>query len=89
MPTLYGVDLSQLLQNDWPRTCLDAGLSESTYLPWYLDQADRGPISLIRTWHAMSFNNAQEQAVPSGLDGMVEYSGETREWWESALGLSG
>jgi len=37
----------------------------------------------------MSFNNAQEQAVPSGLDGMVEYSGETREWWESALGLSG
>lgn len=33
MPTLQGVDLSQLLQNDWPRTSLDAGLSESTYLP--------------------------------------------------------
>ncbi|KAF4229625.1 hypothetical protein CNMCM8980_007191 [Aspergillus fumigatiaffinis] len=33
MPTLQGVDLSQLLQNDWPRTTLDAGLSESTYLP--------------------------------------------------------
>jgi hypothetical protein len=33
MPTLQGVNLSQLLQNDWPRTTLDAGLSESTYLP--------------------------------------------------------
>ncbi|KAF7139670.1 hypothetical protein CNMCM5793_007269 [Aspergillus hiratsukae] len=46
-------------------------------------------VNILSRQGAIALNDSQEQAVLSGLDGMLEYSGETREWWESALGLSG
>ncbi|PKX89403.1 uncharacterized protein P174DRAFT_425325 [Aspergillus novofumigatus IBT 16806] len=46
-------------------------------------------VNILSRQEAIALNDSQEQAVLSGLEEMVEYSGETREWWESALGLSG
>ncbi|RHZ61820.1 uncharacterized protein CDV56_108170 [Aspergillus thermomutatus] len=46
-------------------------------------------VNILSGQGGIALDNSQLQAVLSGLDGMLEYSGETREWWESALGLSG
>jgi hypothetical protein len=46
-------------------------------------------VNILSRQGTIALDDSQEQAVLSGLDGMLEYSGKTREWWESALGLSG
>ncbi|KAF7137074.1 hypothetical protein CNMCM5793_006962 [Aspergillus hiratsukae] len=45
-------------------------------------------VNILSQQGAIAPNDSQEQAVLSGLDGMLECYGErTRQWWESALGL--
>ncbi|KAF7172420.1 hypothetical protein CNMCM6106_006640 [Aspergillus hiratsukae] len=45
-------------------------------------------VNILSQQEAIALNDSQEQAVLSGLDGMLEcYRARTRQWWQSALGL--
>ncbi|KAF7164867.1 hypothetical protein CNMCM5623_009294 [Aspergillus felis] len=54
------------------------------------DAEDAQELVNILSWQGtITLDDSQKQAVLSGLDEMLEYSRESRQWWESALGLSG
>jgi hypothetical protein len=56
----------------------------------YQDARDAQVLVKILSWQGtITLDDLQKQAVLSGLDEMLEYSRESRQWWESALGLSG
>ncbi|GFF79038.1 hypothetical protein IFM61606_06084 [Aspergillus udagawae] len=56
----------------------------------YQDARDAQVLANIQSWQGtITLDDSQKQAVLSGLDEMSEYSRESRQWWESALGLSG
>ncbi|GAQ08705.1 hypothetical protein ALT_6026 [Aspergillus lentulus] len=45
-------------------------------------------VNILSSQGTITLDDSQKQAVLSGLDEMLEYSEEDRDWWESALGLS-
>ncbi|GFF26107.1 hypothetical protein IFM58399_01294 [Aspergillus lentulus] len=45
-------------------------------------------VNILSSPGTITLDDSQKQAVVSGLDEMLEYSEEDRDWWESALGLS-
>ncbi|GFF45340.1 hypothetical protein CNMCM6936_001671 [Aspergillus lentulus] len=45
-------------------------------------------VNILSSQGTITLDDSKKQAVVSGLDEMLEYFEEDRDWWESALGLS-